>query len=390
MKYDFSEQDQAFRVEVRAWLEEVVPKAARPSGGAAAREYDLAWQRTQHAGGWAGISWPREYGGRGLTLGQQMIWHEESARAGAPAVGCLQIALNHAGPTLLALGNEAQKAFHLPRILAGEVVWCQGFSEPDAGSDLAAIRTRGVVEDDALVVTGQKIWTSFAHQADFQELLVRTDPQSTRHAGLTWVICDMRTPGIEIRPIETLAGDQQFNAVFYDQVRIPLSNVVGEIGQGWKVAMSTLAFERGTTSLGHSMHLSAVVDKLMDLARTSPGPRGEESALDNAEVADRLAGLRADAVALRSMNYATISRAARSHTPGPEGAIVYLFYGELIRRVRAAALDLLEDQALVRDGEAGEWVRGYLEELKYTIGGGTSEIRRNIIAERVLGLPRSY
>ena len=200
------------------------------------REFDLEWQRRQWAGGWAGVSWPVEYQGRGLPLLHQLIWLEECARIGAPDIDSRFVAVNHAGPTLIANGSEEQKAFHLPKILRGEVLWCQGFSEPQAGSDLASLRATGVVDGDDLVVSGQKLWTSFADLADYQELLVRTGPPEGRHRGLTWVICDMHAPGVEVRPITALDGTIHNCEVFYDNVRIPLSSVVGEIDDGWSVA----------------------------------------------------------------------------------------------------------------------------------------------------------
>jgi alkylation response protein AidB-like acyl-CoA dehydrogenase len=253
--------DAAFRARVRDWLADNVPHEAPPTDRHDRRAYDLVWQRTQFDGGYAGVSWPAEYGGCGLGLGQQLIWFEEYVRANAPDIGCGFVGINHAGPTLIARADEQHKQFHLPRILRGESVWCQGFSEPGAGSDLASLATRGVIDGDDLVVTGQKIWTSEADVADFQELLVRTEPGSQRHHGLSWIICDMRTAGIEVRPIRTLAGTLEFSEVFYDEVRIPLANVVGGLGAGWSVAMSTLGFERGTGFLREQLELARYIEE---------------------------------------------------------------------------------------------------------------------------------
>ena len=249
MNLDYSSEDNEFRLKARHWLERHVPQEPRPTEVTAAGLYDRAWQRTLYDHGWAGVNWPREFGGLGLASTRQMIWFEECARVRAPAMNSMLIALMHGGPTLIARGSNEQKAYHLPRILKGESVWCQGFSEAGAGSDLAALQTRGTVDGDELVVNGQKMWTSFAHYADYQELLVRTDPESKRHHGLTWVICDMRTPGIEVRPLRNMMGEHHVNVAFYDNVRIPLANVVGGVGNGWSVAMSTFAFERGITFL---------------------------------------------------------------------------------------------------------------------------------------------
>src|SRR5262249_44310867 len=261
--------------EARAWLAANAPRTARPSELGARAEFDRAWQRRMHDAGWAGIAWPRDYGGRGATLMEQLIWYEEDARAGAPGISALFVGLNHAGPTLIACGSEAQKAAHLPRILRGDVVWCQGFSEPNAGSDLAALQTRAVIDGDELVVNGQKIWTSFGQIAEYQELLVRTDADAPKHKGITWVICPMDAPGIEIRPIKTLAGNADFCEVFYDNVRIPLANVVGKINDGWRVAMATLSFERGTAFMSEQVRQSARMQELIQVARSVPGPYGK-------------------------------------------------------------------------------------------------------------------
>lgn len=390
MEFGLSPAEERFRDEVRTWLHENAPREPRPHDGPAMRDFDLAWQQRKYEGGWAGIAWPREYGGRGLTLVEQMIWYEECARAGAPSEGALGIALNHAGPTVIAFGTPEQKAFHLPRILRGEVLWCQGFSEPGAGSDLASLRTRAVVEGDHLVVTGQKVWTSHAHLADYQELLVRTGPTSPKHKGITWVICDMRTPGITVRPIRTMADNHHYCEVFYDSVRIPLANVVGRIDDGWRVAMSTLAFERGTLAVGRAAEFARLVDALLDLARERTGPDGRRPAIRDEEIAGRIATLRAEAAALRAMTCETVSRAIRGEPPGPESAMDYLFYAEILQRARRLALDLLGPEALETEGAAGAWTVPYLADRMYIIAGGSAEIRRNIIAERVLGLPRSY
>jgi alkylation response protein AidB-like acyl-CoA dehydrogenase len=342
--------------------------------------------------GWAGINWPKEYGGRGATLMEQLIWYEEYARVGAPDVTTGFVGLKHAGPTLIACGSEEQKAYHLPRILAGDVVWCQGFSEPNAGSDLASLQTRAEIVGDHLVVNGQKIWTSFGHVAEYQELLVRTDPSAARpHAGITWVICPMDAPGLDIRPIKTLAGNSDFCEVFYDNVRIPLANVVGKLNDGWRVAMATLSFERGTAFMSEQVRLARRLDELIEIARTAPGPDGRP-ALDDDEIARRLALAAAEVEAMRAMTYRSLSLAARTGMPGAEASMIRLFFSELIQRIDALAMEILGPAMLGGfrpDGApTGEWVERYLTGLSQTIGGGTKEIQRNIIGERVLGLPR--
>jgi alkylation response protein AidB-like acyl-CoA dehydrogenase len=379
METRFTAAEEAFRAEARAWLAANMPRSARPAELRARADYDLAWQRRMHEGGWAGIAWPREYGGRGATLMEQLVWYEEYARAGAPDISTLFVGLNHAGPTLVACGSDEQKAYHLPRILRGDVIWCQGFSEPNAGSDLASLQTRAVIDGDDLVVTGRKIWTSFAQIAEFQELLVRTDPEAPRHRGITWVICPMRSPGMEIRPITTLTGESDFCEVFYDAVRIPLTNVVGKLNDGWRVAMATLSFERGTAFLSEQVRLARRIGELVEAARRA-------GALDDDELARRLARAQAEVDAMRAMSYRSISLAARTGVPGAEASLIRLFFSELVQRIDLLAMEILGTSAPA-DGTS-RWTTGYLAGLSQTIGGGTKDIQRNIIGERVLGLPR--
>ena len=372
MQLSLTEADEVFRATAREWLLTNVPADRAPAAGQAARDYALAWLRRSHEGGWSGISWPQEYGGRGLAPQRLLIWYEEYVRALAPSVlDCTFVALNHAGPTVFACGTAEQKAYHLPRILRGEVVWCQGFSEPGAGSDLASLRTSAVVDGDHLVVNGQKIWSSYADIADYQELLVRTEAGSKRHRGLSWVICDMRSEGITVRPIENIAGVSHFAEVFYDNVRIPLSNVVGGLNDGWRVAMTTFGFERKTAAIGLQLDLSVKVEALIRAAapRTGSG------------LADRFAKLRAETAGLRAMTYRTLLREPSNVS---EGSLVRLPFGEIAQRVYRAAMDILGPEALLNNA----WTHDYLESYSETIAGGTAEIQRNIIAERILGLPR--
>lgn len=374
-------EEESFRAEVRDWLRSNVPRVKRPLSGTELREFDLSWQRRQYDGGWAGISWPKVYGGRGLSLNEQLIWYEECARADAPVGGSMFIALAHAGPTLIARGSEPQRAFHLPRILKGEAVWCQGFSEPNAGSDLAGIKTHARIDGDMLIVNGSKIWTSYAYIADYQELLVRTDTAPARHKGLTWVICDMHAPGITMHRISTMSGTGNLCQVFYDDVRIPLSNVVGEVGDGWNVSMTTLGFERGTAFINQQIALASTVDKLLAVAR-------ESSALEDGATAESMATLRAEVAALRAMTYLSVSRGRTQDVPGPEGNIIALYYAELSKKVYALAMELVGPDGSVGLGAGRDWHTEYLDAFKNTIAGGSSQIRLNVIGERVLGLPR--
>ena len=388
MDLEITTEEKRFREEVRTWLEENVPKEARPETEAEARPFDMAWQRAQFDAGWAGVAWPKEFGGCGLPLIQQMIWHEEYARADGPYIGCGFVGINHAGPTLIAGATEEHKAYHLPKILRGEAVWCQGFSEPNAGSDLASLQTSAVIDGEHMIVTGQKIWTSFADVADYQELLVRTNTEGSKHAGITWVICDMSAPGIEIRPIVTMDGGAEFCEVFYTDVRIPLTNVVGEINDGWSVAMSTLGFERGTAFMAHQVAVSRSVEKLILVAKRRPSMTSPGSAYENDEFAHRLAKLRAEVTAMRAMTLMGVSRALNSPVPGPEGSLLKIFLGDLEKRFRRLAMEILGPESLVMNETSSGWPNSYLRSYASTIGGGTSEIQRNIVGERLLGLPK--
>jgi alkylation response protein AidB-like acyl-CoA dehydrogenase len=366
----------AFRQEARAWLAQNVPQTPPPPDGPLSREYALAWQRTQARGGWAGIAWPKEVGGRGATVLEQIVWFEEYALAGAPSpLGPTFVALNHAGPTLIARGTRDQKAYHLPKIVRGDAIWCQGFSETGAGSDLGALKTRGTVDGDDLVIDGHKIWSSFADIADYQELLVRTDRTAKSSAALTWVICPMDAAGITVRPIRTMAGVHKFCEVFYDGVRVPLSNVVGGVNDGWATAMSTLAFERGTASLALLLSLTIRVERLL---AACPGSLPVMRA--------RLAQLRAEGAAIRAMTYRLALDAAES-APDASGSFTRVAFAEYAQRVSTAAVDLFGIDAPEVVGAHGLG-HEYLDAFSETIAGGTSEIQRNIIGERVLGLPR--
>jgi alkylation response protein AidB-like acyl-CoA dehydrogenase len=378
LEYRFSSDDKAFRQRARKWLAANKPAHRCPAGGPEARAFTQAWLRKLHQAGWSGLSWPQAYGGRGLSLEQQMIWYEECALSGAPSpLNPSFVGLNHAGPTVMTCGTEEQKAFHLPKILSGEALWCQGFSEPGSGSDLASLRTSGRVAGDRLVINGQKIWTSYADIADYQELLVRTEPGSRGHHGLTWVICDMHAPGITIRPIENLAGTRHFAEVFYDEASLPLTNVVGGVGQGWSVAMTTLGFERATAAVALQLELLRKVEELRGIA-------AERGVAPGSGMGQRIALARAEALALRSLSYSTFFRTPDSVF---DGSVVRLVFAELAQRIHRLAIDLLGPEAL--DFKAIEpWASDYLESLSETIAGGTAEIQRNIIGERLLGLPR--
>tara|TARA_R110002049_G_scaffold79383_2_gene202231 strand:+ start:488 stop:1651 length:1164 start_codon:yes stop_codon:yes gene_type:complete len=387
MNLDFTAQQLAFRDRVRDWLADNVPRQARPADGAEGREFDLAWQRTLYAGGWAGINWPTAYGGQGLDTFQQLIFLMEYTRCGAPGDHYRFNGLNLAGPTIIACGDEAQKQTYLPPILKGEVLWCQGFSEPAAGSDLAALQTRGVIDGDALVVNGAKIWTSWARFADWQQLLVRTDPAAPKHQGISWVINRMDNPGMQIRPIRDMAGGDDLHEVSYADVRIPLANVVGGLNNGWRVSMAQLAFERGTAFMPSQIETQKTIEELIELARTVRLEDGR-LAIDDDHIAYQLATLRAETRSLLAMTLMGISRSERSGMPGPEGSMLKLFQSELYKRITALALEIMGPDRSLLGELTGRWPRAFLGSFANTLGGGTSEIMRNIIGERCLGLPK--
>lgn len=385
MNLDFSPDEQEFREQARDWLAENSPGRAPPVGSDERMDFDKRWQRTLHDHGWAGLSWPKAYGGRELTLMKQLIWFEEVARSGAPGEGIFFIALNHAGPTIIARGTEEQKAKFLPPILRGETPWCQGFSEPNAGSDLASLRTFGRIEGDRLIVNGSKIWTTNGHQADYQEMLIRTEPGSVRHRGLSWVVCDMHHPGVEVRPIRAMDGDLHFCEVFYTDVEIPLAHVVGGLHDGWNVAMTTLEFERATASLGERIEIGRVVETLLRLARETRDASGRP-VIETGDIAARLAMARAETAALRAMSYMTISRFEQGPV-GAEGIIPAVFGTELVQRVHELAFEIMGSRSLEMHPVCN-WPKRYLASRLRTLAGGTAEIRRNIIGERLLGLPK--
>jgi alkylation response protein AidB-like acyl-CoA dehydrogenase len=383
-----SETEASFRSQLRAWLVEAVPAHGEPPPAhdwPARRAYDTGWQRKLFEAGYAGMNWPAEFGGREASVNEQLIYSEETARAGAPYVGVNFVGTLHGGPTLIAEGTPEQKARHLARILRGEEVWCQGFSEPAAGSDLAALKTSAVRDGEEYVLNGHKIWCSFAQVADFCELLVRTDPAAPKHKGISWLILPMDAPGIEIRPLATLAGGGEFSEVFLDDVRVPVENLVGAENDGWRVTNVTLRFERGTAFAGELVLLQRFVAELVALAKQTG--RWDDPALRR-----ELGHMSAEIDALWAMVKLSVCRAAHTGMPGLEGSAIKLHYSELYQRMAELGLRLLGRAALSREDVAGLPSRRFLHEglksLNATIAAGTSQIQRNIVAERILGLPR--
>ncbi len=393
MQLRYSDSDEKFRAELRAWLAEAVPAHGDPPTGhdwQVRREYDTAWQRKLFEAGYAGINWPKEYGGRDLSLTEQLVYYEETARAKAPYVGVNFVGLLHGGPTIIAEGTPEQKARHVPQILRGEQVWCQGFSEPGAGSDLASLRTRAVLDGDHYIVNGQKIWTSFAQVADYCELLVRTDPNAPKHRGITWLIMPMDAPGLEIRPLKTLVGEGEFSEVFLKDVPVSVENRVGAENDGWRVTNVTLRFERGTAFASEMYHLQEMLADLAKLARhvTRHGAR----AWDDAALRREVGHLQAELDALWAMLKLSVSEAGETGVPGVGASALKLFYTEVYQHIGELGMRILGRAGLCRDDVAGLPSRVLshraMQSLSLTIAAGTSQVQRNIISERILGQPK--
>ena len=400
MDLDLTPDEVAFRDEARTWLREHLPTDARPPDGQPMREFDLAWQQTLHAGGWAGINWPVEYGGRGLTDVQQMIWYEEFARANPPFTlnnSCTFVGNNHGGPTLMACATEEQKSFHLPKILKGEVVWCQGFSEPNAGSDLAGIATKAVLDGDEWVINGQKIWTTYGHLANHMFVLCRTDADAPRHKGITFLLMPMGQPGVEVRPIKMMSGESEFNEVFLTDARCPRDAVVGEVNGGWAVAMTLLGFERGEAAALLPIRFREELDRLVELARS----RGRA---EDPLVRQGIAHCYAKVEIMRYLGLRTLTSFLAGHAPGPDAAITKLYWSEYHKVVTDLALRILGVEATAPTGrwpsnsistddagappDSASWVGTAYVAMGGTIYAGSSQVQRNIIGERILGLPK--
>ncbi|MFC6063572.1 acyl-CoA dehydrogenase family protein [Streptomyces ochraceiscleroticus] len=384
-----------FRTEARAWLRAHLTGefAGLRGRGGPGREHEafaerLAWERHMAAAGWTCIGWPREYGGRGATLAQQVAFHEEYALAEAPArVG--HIGEQLLGPTLIAFGTPAQRARFLPKIVSVEELWCQGYSEPDAGSDLANVRTRA--ERDGgdgdgggdWVVTGQKIWTSLAHESDWCFVVARTEPGSVRHAGLSYLLVPLDQPGVEIRPITQLTGTSEFNEVFFDGARTDADNIVGAPGDGWRIAMATLGFERGVSTLGQQVGFRRELTAVIELAKAN-------GAAADPLIRDRIARAWTGLETIRC-NALRMLDGVAAGAPGPEASIGKIFWATWHRELGELAMDVCGADGMLAAGEPYDltgWQRLFLFSRSDTIYAGSNEIQRNVIAERVLGLPK--
>jgi alkylation response protein AidB-like acyl-CoA dehydrogenase len=395
MDLNLNAEEKQFRDELRAWLAVQVPKdwsEWREKPLEESFPYLRAWQKKLDEGHWAAVSWPKEYGGRSATLMQQAIFWEEMARAEAPSMANA-LGLGLIGPTIIAYGTPAQKKRFIPKILSAEEIWCQGFSEPNAGSDLASLQTEARRDGNDYVVNGQKVWTSFGWVADWCELVVRTDPAVPKHKGLTVLLVDMKSPGVEVRPLRQITGESEFNELFFRDVRVPVENVLGQVNDGWNVAIGTLMFERG--SYGARLHLlfKRNIDRLIELSLKFQ--KNGQSAAQDPLLRQKLAQCYAEIEIMRLNQLRAFSRVTATGVPGPEGSIQKIFWSELNQRLQQIAQELLGPYGQLTAGDSravdqGIWSYGYLRTRGNTIEAGTSEIQRNIIGHFVLGLPRSY
>jgi alkylation response protein AidB-like acyl-CoA dehydrogenase len=376
MDLTLSPSEQAFRDDLRGWLAANDP-GPEPEGDEAGFEFRRDWQRRLHEAGWAGLSWPEEFGGRGATLVEQAIFNEELARARAPQMANV-LGLAMGGPTVIAHGTDEQKRRYLAPILSAEEIWCQGFSEPESGSDLASLKTRAVRHGDEWVVTGQKVWTTMAHHATWCMLVARTDPAAPKHAGLTYFLMPMHQDAVQVRPLVQITGEPEFNELFLEEARIPHANIVGGEGNGWAVAITTLMHERATLAFGLQVSVRIALQQLVDTAR-------DEGQHVDPIVRDRLAQLYIETEVLRLNAYRGLTAIMKNGVPGPEGSLGKWHWSEVNQALTELAMDVLGPKALLRDSD---WSYRFLRARANSIEGGTTEILKNIVAERVLGLPR--
>ena len=376
MDLTLSPNEQAFRDELREWVGENHP-GEEPAGDEAGFEFRKEWQRKLHAAGYAGLSWPEEYGGKGATLIEQAIFGEEMARAKAPSTANV-LGLVMGGPVVIAHGSDEQKQRYLEPILSAEEIWCQGFSEPDSGSDLASLKTRAVKDGDDWVVTGQKVWTTFAHQAKWCMLVARTDQDAPKHKGLTYFLMDMEQEAVQVRPLRQITGESEFNELFIEEARIPDENVVGGVGNGWGVAITTLMHERAGLGAASAAGIKIALGQLIELAT-------ERGVADAPLVRQRIAGLMIEAEALRLNAWRGLTQIMKTGVPGPEGSLPKLQWAAVNQGLTELAMDIRGEEGPIRESD---WTYRFLRARANSIEGGTTEILKNIIAERVLGLPK--
>jgi alkylation response protein AidB-like acyl-CoA dehydrogenase len=372
-----SPQEQAFRDELRAWLEENNPGEEPQGDDTTAFEFRKDWQRKLAEAKWAGISWPEEYGGRGATLIEQAIFNEEIVRTRAPQMANV-LGLVMGGPVVIAHGTEEQKQRYLKPILTADEIWCQGFSEPESGSDLASLKTKAVKSNGEWVVTGQKVWTTYAHEAKWCMLVARTDMDAPKHKGLTYFLMDMEQDAVQVRPLRQITGEAEFNELFIEEARIPDENIIGGEGNGWTVAITTLMNERAGLALGLQVQLKIAIGELMEEIRE----RGLE---DDPVIRQRIAQVYIESECVRLNASRGLTFTMKTGIPGPEGSLTKWQWSDANQALTELAMDVRGPEAPIVDGD---WTYRFLRARANSIEGGTTEILRNIVAERVLGLPK--
>jgi alkylation response protein AidB-like acyl-CoA dehydrogenase len=395
LDFTLTPDQEAFRQRVRTWLEANIPddwtkfglsEVPRPEAYAFLRK----WQATLYDAGFIGITWPTEYGGQGLTFVEEMILHQEMAlQKSPPMLNVLGVGM--AGPTIIAYGTEEQKKRYPAKILSCEEIWCQGYSEPNAGSDLASLQTRAVKDGEHWVINGQKVWTSLAHIADWMMLLARTDPDAPKHKGITYFLLDMKTPGVTVKPLKQLTGDAEFNEVFFDNVRVHESRVLGGVNNGWAVGLTTLMYERLALGFGLQVRLRISVDQLVDMARRME--KNGRSVTQDPVMRQKLAQLWIDTESLKYTGARAVTRLLKGELPGPEASAGKMMWVETHQRLQELAMEIQGPYSQLARGAAaavdgGGWQYGFLRSRANSIEGGTTEIQKNIIGERVLGLPK--
>ena len=388
MDFAYPPEAAAFRKEFCAWLAANLPEKlvgldwASMELDSDALDRMRAWNRSLADAGYAAIAWPAEYGGRGAGVMEQVVFAEEMSRADAP--GTLNpLGISNIAPAIMQWGTEEQKSRFLPRMLRGDDIWCQGFSEPNAGSDLASLRTRAVLDGDTFVINGQKVWNTLGHLANWCELLVRTDPEVPKHAGISCLLVDMTQPGVEVRPLVTITGEREFNEIFFDDVRVPRDALLGPLNEGWKVAMTTLAYERGGVAALH-LRVRKRVQRLLELARATKVDAGGRTAADVPAVRQALARVYLEAEYLKLLSDRAISAELHGRPLGPESSLAKLAWSDVENHIAEAAGEVLGPAANI-----GGWGRDRVYVRALSIAGGTTQVNKNIIAQRVLGLPRS-
>jgi len=395
MDLNLTPAERAFRDSLRTWLTANVP----PNWEVERREASMedrftflrTWQKRVFEGGWAGVAWPKEYGGRGATLMEQVIFTQEMAHADAPPLANV-LGLAIIGPTIIHYGTEAQKKRYLANILSGDEIWCQGFSEPNAGSDLANVRTEARRDGDTFIINGQKVWNSYGWAADWCALVTRSEAGSQKHKGLSYLLVDMKSPGVEVRPLRQMTGESEFTELFFHDVKVPAANVLGKEGDGWNVALGTLAHERATLGVSAQIGIRRQIDRMMALVHDLPSANGSRA--DDPLVRQKLAQAYVENEVLRLNHMRAVSKIMQTGAPGPEGSILKIGWSEDNQRFQAAAQEILGPYAQMTAGDeavdAGAWSYAYLRARGNTIEAGTSEIQRNIVGQHVLGLPKSY